>query len=130
MGLRNFACAIGPRALMCVGLLTIVQACGGTPSGPSAPDATVTIGPSGISPAEVRIKAWGHVLFVNNDSRPHTIASDPVELHSDCPPINDVGFLNPGQSRLTGTLNEPRVCGFHDHNNEFDPTLKGRIVVQ
>jgi hypothetical protein len=78
----------------------------------------------------VRVKAWGHVMFVNNDTRPHTIASDPVQLHSDCPGINLVGFLSQGERRETGALNEPRVCGFHDHNNEFDPTLKGRIVVE
>lgn len=87
------------------------------------------IGASGVAPAEVRIKAWGHVMFVNNDVRPHTMASDPFELHSDCPGINIVGYLGPGDSRETGALNMPRVCGFHDHSNEFDPTLRGRIIV-
>jgi hypothetical protein len=103
--------------------------CGSSPAGPSSADATITITASGVSPAEVRIKAWGHVMFVNNDTRPHIIASDPYQTHSDCPPINDVGFLSPGERRQTGTLNQPRVCGFHDHNNEFDTTLQGRIII-
>src|SRR3954451_14423359 len=101
-----------------------------SPAGPSAADATITITSSGVSPAEVRIKAWGHVLFVNNDTRPHVVASDPVPTHSDCPPINAVGFLSPGESRETTSMHLPRTCGFHDHNNESDPTLKGRIIVQ
>jgi plastocyanin len=114
--------------LVCCGVLAAT--CGSAPAGPSSADPTITIGPSGVSPTEVQIKAWGHVVFVNNDSRAHTIASDPVQLHSDCPGINQVGFLSPGERRETGALNEPRVCGFHDHNNEFDPTLQGRIIVR
>ena len=114
-----FACSVG-----------LFASCGAPPAGPSAPDATITITATGVSPAEVRIKAWGHVLFVNNDTRPHAVSSDPVQTHADCPGINNVGFLNPGERRLTGALNIQRVCGFHDHNNEFDASLKGRIVVE
>jgi hypothetical protein len=78
----------------------------------------------------VRIKAWNYVTFVNSDSRPHAIASDPVDLHTQCPPLNRVGLLQPGESRDTGTLNLPGVCGFHDHNNTSDIGLQGRIVVE
>ena len=52
------------------------------------------------------------------------------DLHSDCPPVNQVGLLNPGESRNTGTLNLSTVCRFHDHLNQSDQALKGRIVVQ
>ena len=34
------------------------------------------------------------------------------------------------RERTSGTLDIVRVCGFHDHNNETDPTFKGRIIVQ
>ena len=125
--------AISPwrqRLLVLCGAV-LAATCGSGPSGPSSnSDATITIGPAGVSPTEVRIKAWGHVLFLNNDTRPHTIASDPVQTHSDCPGMNQVGFLNPGESRETGALNEVRTCGFHDHLNESDVTWKGRIIVQ
>ena len=57
----------------------------------------------------------------------HGVGSSPT--HTDCPPINQVGFLNPGESRTTGTLNVPRTCGFHDHLNETDPTYMGKIVI-
>ena len=106
-----------------------LAACSGAPSAPS-PAATISIGPTGIDRQEVRIKAWEYVTFVNNDVRPHTIVSDPVDAHSLCPPVNRVGLLQPGERRETGTLEIRRTCGFHDHNDPSDPSLRGRIVVE
>ena len=105
---------------------------GGCESSPTAPSAaaTISIGAAGVSPGEVRIKSWNYVKFMNNDTRPHTIVSDPVDLHSQCPPLNRVGLLQPGESRDTGTLNLTGVCGFHDHTNQGDASLRGRIVVE
>jgi plastocyanin len=76
--------------------------------------ATVSITPTGVSPTEVRVPVGGRVTFVNNDVRPHAMSSDPITTHTDCPAINDVGTLSPGQSRSTGTLDVARICGFHD----------------
>jgi plastocyanin len=98
-----------------------------TPSSPSA-GVTITITSSGVSPAEVRIAAGGRVTFFNNDSRPHAISSDPIQIHNECPAINEVGFLNPGQRGSTGAMNAKRSCGFHDHTNENDPIFTGRII--
>jgi len=115
-------------SVVCCALLS---ACGGGPSAPSdGSQTTITIGPAGVSPAEVRIRRLNGVRFVNNDVRPHAIASDPFQTHTDCPAINNVGFLNPGDSSSTRTFTEVRTCGFHDHNNETDSTLKGRIIVE
>ena len=100
-----------------------------SPLSPSSA-ATITITATGISPKEVRIKAWNHVTFVNNDSRSHNIVSDPINFHTDCPQINEVGYLPPGSTRDTRTLNLTRACGFHDHMNLEDDSLKGRIVVE
>ena len=117
LAMAAIAAAIGP-------------ACGGgTPSSPST-DATITITSSGVSPTEVRVAAGGRVTFLNNDSRPHAMSSDPVQIHNDCPPINDVGFLNPGQRGSTAAMTVRRTCGFHDHTNENDPIFKGRIIVE
>jgi len=111
----------------------LLPRCGGS-GGPAAPSptaaATITLTAAGLVPSEVRIEVGGRVLFVNNDVRPHAMSSDPVTVHTDCPAINDVGTLAPGQSRNTGELTVARVCGFHDHMNEFDSTWKGRIVAQ
>lgn len=107
---------------------------GATPTSPtpgsSSSAATITITSSGVSPRAVTVSAGSRVAFVNNDSRPHDMASDPHPSHTDCPPINDVGFLQPGQSRQTGNLNTPGRCGFHDHNRDTDTSLQGTITVQ
>lgn len=110
----------------------LLSACGGSPSAPPPTDAaaTITITSSGLSPREVRIPRSARVLFVNDDSRQHAVSSDPVNTHSDCPAVNEVGTLAPGERRTTGRLTDLRACGFHDHNNETDPTWKGRIIVE
>ena len=103
---------------------------GGTGGGSTAGDATVTITSSGVSPKTVTISVGGRVNFVNNDSRAHDMASDPHPIHTDCPEINTVGFLQVGQSRLTATLNTARTCGYHDHNLPDDGSLQGTIIIR
>jgi plastocyanin len=83
-----------------------------------------------VSPRTVTISVGSRVTFVNNDTRVHDMASDPHPDHTACPAINDVGFLQPGQSRTTGNLNTPRSCGFHDHNQPSATSLQGTIVIQ
>jgi hypothetical protein len=130
-------------------LLAVVLACkGGSPISPSpgggggtgsggggtgggAPDqATITITSAGVVDLrEVTIRQGGRVTFTNNDSRPHDMASDPHPTHEDCPPLDQVGFLNPGQSRTSGNFTIVRTCGFHDHNLPTSTGLQGRIII-
>src|SRR5689334_2127862 len=96
--------------------------CGGGSSSPSAPSGggggtgsgggttdpgtTITISSSGVvSPKTLTVKAGTLVTFVNNDRTPHDMNSDPHPEHTDCPAINQVGFLQAGQSKQTGALN-------------------------
>ena len=81
-------------------------------------------------PKEIRVKRFAHVTFVNNDTRPHSMVSDPIDEHTQCPSVNRVGFLQPGESRETFALDLTGVCGYHDHLNKPDATLKGRIVIE
>ena len=119
-------------------LVLTAGACGGGSSTPTAPTptpggssgATITISSSGVSPRAVTVSVGSRVTFVNSDSRPHDMASDPHPSHGDCPAVNDAGFLQPGQSRQTGNLNTPRTCRYHDHNRESDTSLQGSITIQ
>jgi plastocyanin len=121
-------------------LVAAASACGGgdSPSSPTptpspgggSSGATITITASGVSPNAVTISAGSRVTFVNNDSRPHDMASDPHPTHTDCPAINDVGFLQANQTRQTGNLNTARVCRYHDHNRDTDASLRGSITIQ
>jgi hypothetical protein len=57
------------------------------------------------------------------------MVSDPVNLHTECPSINAVGLLRPGQSRDTTSMHPPRSCGFHDHQDQVE-AFRGRIIVE
>jgi plastocyanin len=103
---------------------------GGGSGGGATTSATITIGANNaVSPQSVTIIQGGRVTFVNNDSRPHDMASDPHPSHEDCPPLDQVGFLSAGQSRTSGNFNTVRTCGFHDHNQPSVAGLLGRITV-
>ena len=62
--------------------------------------------------------------------RVHTMVSDPVDLHDQCPALNRIGVIQPGETRDSSTLSLARTCGFHDHSNLSDTTLLGRIIVE
>lgn len=101
-----------------------------TPSPAPGNEATITITSAGASPRSVTIAAGGRVTFVNNDSRAHDMSSDPHPEHTDCPAINQAGFLSAGQSRQTGNLTTVRTCGFHDHDQPTNTSLQGTIVIR
>jgi plastocyanin len=109
---------------------------GGPPTAPTPPTTppvattTITITAAGINPQRITVSPGTRVTFVNNDTRTHEMNSDPHPTHGDCPPIDDVGFLSPGQSKQTGNLTTARTCGFHDHNQPDTASLRGQIVVQ
>ena len=120
-------------AMACAGL----TACGGGggPSPPSPPPSTnpyvVTISNGGsASPKDLTVPPGSRVLFVNNDSRRHDMTSDDHPDHLECPALNQVGVLTPGQSRESGNLNVARTCGYHDHDNPDDANVKGRITIR
>ena len=104
-----------------------------TPAPPAPPPLTATItimSNNTFTPSEVTIGVGGRVTFINQNNRAHDITSDPLHLHTDCPPLIDVGFIQPGQTKQTGPLTVARTCGFHDHMQESNADLHGRIIVE
>lgn len=91
---------------------------------------TITITSAGVNPRNIEIAVGTRVMFVNNDSRAHNMTSDPHPDHTQCPDINQVGFLAPGQSRETGNFVVARTCGFHDHDNPGQASLTGQITIR
>jgi len=122
------------RLAAAAALIAAFNGCGGssdTPPSPApGPAATMTITTSGMSPRSVTVARGSQVQFINNDTTFHEMASNPPPEHTDCPEINSVGFLSPGQSRQTGNLNTARTCGFHDHDDPTDTRWQGSIVIQ
>jgi plastocyanin len=77
------------------------------------------------------VAAGQTVTFVNNDNRPHEIASNPHPAHGSCPSIEGgLGSLAPGQTRTTRAFANSGSCGFHDHLDDSNPALRGTINVQ
>jgi plastocyanin len=94
------------------------------------PAAVITLTSAGANPQRLTVKPGTQVTFVNNDSIVHQMYSDPHPEHTDCPELDAVGYLAPGQSRQTANLNTPRTCGFHDHLHFENASLRGAIVIQ
>lgn len=108
---------------------------GGSPTTPSGSGAgpsgaTITVTATGVSPSSVSITAGQSVTFVNSDTRPHEIASDPHPAHTACPSINALGNLPAGQTRLTNSFAGTGTCSFHDHNDPDNNALKGTVTIR
>src|SRR4051812_34296508 len=98
----------------------VAISCGGgnssstSPSGgctPSSNANTLVIMNGAICPQALTVARGSQLTIVNSDSRSRNMASDPHPEHTDCPELNQIGFLNTGQSRASGNLNTVRRCG-------------------
>lgn len=124
--------------LAAAAMAALMIACGGGSTSPSgsgstptpAPGLTITITSAGVSPKTLTVALGSQVTFVNNDTQVHDMLSDPHPEHTDCPELNSVGFMSPGQSKQSGNLNTPRTCGYHDHELFSDPKWQGKIIIQ
>jgi len=117
------------------GVYLLLTACGGSksPTSPQAPPPsgpTVTIGSSGLVPRTIEIPVGGRLTIVNNDAVSHDMGSDPHPFHEDCPELNQIGMLEPGQARTSGNLVEARTCGMHDHIRPLVTSLQLRITIR
>jgi hypothetical protein len=127
-----------PLRLAIVCTVSVFGTCGGGSSSPSStpPSSStnpfqLTISRSGVlSASQITVSQGSRVLFINNDTIAHLMFSDPHPEHTDCPEINQVGMLQPGESRETGNLVTVRTCGVHDHNLPDVAGLKAKIVIQ
>jgi plastocyanin len=132
--------------------LTLATAgCGSTPASPTPPapspspaptlspapapappsnSTTVSITPFGMMPYEATVATGGQVTFVNRDLVVHQIQGGIDPDHPDCPEIDAVGLLQPGQSRATNLLPTVRTCDYHDHTEQGHHGFTGKIVIR
>ena len=101
-----------------------------SPSPQPTTGTTVTITSSGATPRNILLPRGSQATFLNRDSVPHDMYSDPHPEHTDCPEFNQVGYLVPGQRRQTGNLITVRVCGYHDHDDGLSSKWQGNITIQ
>ena len=120
--------------------VAISLSCGGdSPTGPSnggggggggGTTETITVTASGANPRTLTVSPGTRILFVNSDASIHEMNSDPHPSHEDCPELNQVGHLSPGQRRESGNLVATGTCGFHDHANPGTVSLHGTITIR
>ena len=79
------------------------------PSKSPSPTPTLTLTPAGITPSGLQISPGQQVLIVNQSGVNRMIQSNPHPVHTECPPLNAAGVLQPGESGLTGTFDTDQL---------------------
>ena len=119
--------------------IAVAVSCGGgsspstSPSGgctPSSSPNTLVIQNNTICPSALTVTRGAQITILNSDSRDHQMNSDPHPEHTDCPELNQIGFLATNVSRQSGNLNIARTCRMHDHNAPDTASLKATITIQ
>lgn len=112
----------------------LVTSCGS--SGPTSPStaphtlpSTIMIMGSEALPEELTIAVGERVAFMNHDTVPHAVAGGPNPSTPECPEINAVGVLAPGDTRTTDPFTTAKTCAFHVPRNQ-SAVLTGRIIVR
>jgi len=92
---------------------------------PDSAAASVIIKDFAFNPPEITVKAGTTVTWVNEDSAPHKVASDPHPTHTDLPGLVS-GVLSTGES-YSFTFTKKGTFGYHCH---IHPSMKGTVVVE
>jgi len=128
-----------PSALLTIIALAGAAACSSTPgTQPTPPEncnsssttTTIVISGGATCPQNITVPRGSQVTMINQDSVAHEMYSDPHPDHTDCPELNSIGHLEPGQSHQSGNLVTARTCGYHDHLRPDVAALKGSITIQ
>lgn len=115
-------------------LLTACGAWGRSPTAPGTPPppagAIVTIAGGALTPRAIEVPLGGRLTIVNQDAVSHDMGSDPHPGREDCPALNGIGLLEPGERRSSGSLVEARTCGMRDHLRPLDGALHLRVAIR
>jgi hypothetical protein len=102
---------------------------GSSGGGSGAVGATINLSANGVDNAQPSVALGERLRVTNNDTRAHQFMTTPHNVHTDCPALNTIGSLAPGQSGTSDPLTTSRGCGFHDHMNPDDPKFRGQVLV-
>jgi hypothetical protein len=100
------------------------------PSQPRSIDAAVSISAAGVDPQTLHLNSPVTVKFTNNDRVAHKFEPAPELGDGDCPEMNQLGTLEPGQigsvpfTRLGGF-----ICAYHDTAAPSNLAFKGLLVI-
>jgi plastocyanin len=85
----------------------------------------VEITADGFSPATLKVPVGAKVVWVNKDSNPHRVASNPYPDGTDLPGLDSKDPIGP-DSTYAYTFSKTGTFGYHDH---YKPSTNGQITV-
>jgi hypothetical protein len=90
---------------------------------------TIMIMEAHAVPEELTIAVGQRVAFMNHDTTSYAIAGGRDPSTPDCPEINVVGVLIPGNTRSTEPFTTAKTCAFHVPRGQ-SALLTGRIIIR
>ncbi len=90
---------------------------------------TVRLTSSGLSSASLSIRMGDTVTIINNTYTAFWPASNPHPGHTDCPGFDAMRGLNNGESYTLSFL-KIQTCGYHNHLDPANATMRGTITVR
>ena len=123
--------------------LAAALSCGGSSSSPSPPSGvctpsanpnTLVLMNNSICPQTLTVSRGSQLTIMNQDSNTHEMNSDPHPEHTDCPELNQIGFLShrpeplERQPEHRAPLRDPRSQQFHPRlaeGDDYDPVARG-----
>lgn len=92
---------------------------------PQQQNVTVVISNFAFNPQTITIKSGTTITWINQDSAPHIIASDPHPTHTDLPGLVSGTLMN-GQS-FSFKFTQTGTFGYHCH---LHPFMTGTVIVE
>ena len=99
------------------------------PDQPRSPTSTITITSSGVSPVVLHRDHPLTATFVNDDTVSHHLESAPELLWDNCPEMNALGNLKPGERRDVAFSEADAVCAYHDAAQPGNVAFQGYVAI-
>jgi len=87
----------------------------------------------GVTPRVLVVAPGERITIRNLDSGPHQIFSGPYLDRSACPALNQIGYLAPGESRISGNFTTAGTCPFLDDvrpGQQLNRDFMGYVIVR
>ena len=100
---------------------------------PLASDRVITITAQGVTPRVLVVAPGEQVTVRNLDNVSHQIFSGPYIDRSTCPALNQIGFLAPGESRVSGNFTTAGTCPYLDDvrpGQQLNRDFMGYVIVR
>lgn len=87
------------------------------------------ITPAGVSPQVLHLDAPVTVTFTNTDQVAHRLEAAPELAYGDCPEMNRLATLQPGQQGSVTLSQHGFICAYKDAARPTDMPFQGAIVL-